>query len=359
MEISKIAIGAMRFNDRRSAVEVLRKAIDCGFNYIDTSPGYCYKDEVENSESWVGEAINNKDYRERVMVSTKSATSNGGLEIGNKFELEKGFGIRTAQQFQQIFAQSLKRLNLPAIDYYHLWICHTEEQFQDAMKPGGWYDGYQQHKEKVPHFGITTHADADTVIKFLESSLFKTVTIPLNVINSTRLPVVKYCQEKNITVIAMNPMGGGLLAANDRLKELALRYLMALDNVHPIIGFAAVEEVEYAKWIEDTTKDFRQTADEIQAEVRGLIDTQEQLCTSCGYCQPCPQFINIGVCLSHYNLYKYLDLEAAKERFSRWQWNPRYNLKNCVACGDCETRCPNNLPIRELIEDAKVLLYND
>lgn len=53
MQMSKIIIGAMRFRDRFTAVSTIRAAIDTGFNYIDTSPTYCYKDENENSESWL------------------------------------------------------------------------------------------------------------------------------------------------------------------------------------------------------------------------------------------------------------------------------------------------------------------
>ena len=45
MQMSKIIIGAMRFRDRFSAISTIRAAIDTGFNYIDTSPAYCYTDD--------------------------------------------------------------------------------------------------------------------------------------------------------------------------------------------------------------------------------------------------------------------------------------------------------------------------
>ena len=171
MELSKIVIGAMRFKNRKSAVKVIRKAIDVGFNYIDTSPLYCFKNEKENSESWIGEAVNYKDYRQRVMVSTKCTPGNGGLGLGD-FTPEKGFGIRSVEQFNITFKQSLNRLNLPEIDYYHLWTCHTDEQFQEAFKPGGWYDGVKIQQGKFKHLGLTTHADSETVIKFLKTGYF-------------------------------------------------------------------------------------------------------------------------------------------------------------------------------------------
>ena len=124
MKMSKIVIGTMRFKDRQSAVSTIREAIDCGFNYLDTSPCYCFKNEMENSECWVGEAISYRDYRERIMVSAKCAPGNEGLGLG-EFLPSTGFGVRTSEQLDTVFNQSLKRLNCSSFDYYHLWTTHT------------------------------------------------------------------------------------------------------------------------------------------------------------------------------------------------------------------------------------------
>ena len=353
MELSKIVMGGMRFKDKESACEVIRAAIDAGFNYIDTCPMYC----DTNSEEWVGEAVNYKDYRKRVQISTKCSPGNGGLGIG-EFNKAEGFGVRTKEEVKEMFDQSLKRLNMDSVDFYHLWTTHTQEQFDEAMKKDGWYDGVMEQKDSFKHFGLTTHADSDTFIKFLETGKFETVTIPLNIINRTRHKALEYCKENNIKVIAMNPMAGGFIANHPELKELALRYLLKLDNVHALVGFSSVEEVEYAKWVLDTMNDFNMSVDEIIIRVEELIDANEPSCTACGYCQPCPQGITIGYALSFYNLYKYMNLEGAKIKFNNTQWNDELRLDKCVECGLCETRCPNKLPVVNIIKDAKKLLYN-
>jgi len=358
MQLSKIITGAMRLKDRKSGVATLRAAIDAGFNYIDTSPCYCFKDENENSESWVGDAVSDPDYRARVMVSTKCAPGDGGFGLG-EFRPRNGFGVRGVEQFRQVFDQSLRRLGLDQLDFYHLWTTHTDEQFNAAMQPGSWYDGLQSKKDQWNHVGITTHAEPNTVIRFLESGRFETVTIPLNVINTMRLPVVDYCREHGIEVIAMNPLAGGFLAARDDMKELALRYLMLLDGVHPLIGFSSPEEVAYAKWIEDTMPSWELGADEILKKVSGMMTSDEPRCTACGYCSPCPESITVGAALSYYNAYKYLGMKEAKEAFNCKQWEAGLRLDNCVECGECETRCPNNLPVREIIRDARKLLYDE
>ena len=170
------------------------------------------------------------------------------------------------------------------------------------------------------------------------------------------MKAVEYCNEKNITVLAMNPFAGGFLAQDEKLKELALRYLMLLD-VHPLIGFSAVEEVEYAKWIQDSMPEYELSAEDVLSEVGKLLDSTEDRCTACGYCAPCPQKINVGESLSYYNLYKYMNMVSAKKAFNDKQWEAGLNLDKCVQCGICESRCPNGLHVLDIIRDAQKLLY--
>jgi uncharacterized protein len=357
MELSRIAIGAMRFKDRKSAIEIIRLAVDCGFNYIDTSPCYCYSNEMENSESWVGQAVRHPDYRDRVMVSTKCSAGDGGMGLGT-FNPVSGFGVRSREEFKTVFNQSLTRMNLPSVDYYHLWTTHTREQFDAAMRDGGWWAGLEAHKGQWKHVGITTHGDAATIISFLETGKFTTVTLPLNVINTTREPVVDYCEKNNITVIAMNPLAGGFLAAHARLKELAFHYLLTFPNVKILVGFSTADEVKYAKKIVDQAQGRTLNRQEIRAKVDALINAQEPRCTACGYCSPCPQFINLGACLSFYNIYRYMNIAQAKKSFLQNQWNDTLRLDRCTTCGTCRQRCPNQLPLDEIIKDAKEKLYS-
>jgi predicted aldo/keto reductase-like oxidoreductase len=356
VELTKIVIGAMRLKDRASGVATLRAAVDAGFNYIDTSPCYCRKSEVDNSESWVGEAVAPPDYRRRVMVSTKCSPGDGGLKLG-AFRPEGGFGVRSAAQLRQVFEQSLRRMKLDAVDWYHLWTTHTHEQLREALKPGGWMEGVLALRGRWRHLGLTTHAESRTVIEFLDTGRFESVTIPLNVVNTTRLAVVDYAAKKGIRVIAMNPLAGGFLAADERLKELALRYLMRLPNVHVLIGFSSPEEVAYAKWIQDTMPAYAPTASDILAEVSAMMNADEPRCTACGYCQPCPQGINVGASLSYYNVVKYLGIGSARKAFLDKQWEDGLCLSRCVSCGECESRCPNRLPVTRIIRDARHALY--
>lgn len=356
-QLSRILIGGMRFTDRAGAVATVRAAIDAGFNYIDSSPCYCFKSEEENSERWIGEAIDHPEYRDRVMISAKCSTGNGGWQLGD-FNGEKGFGVRSEEELRQVFDQSRERIGVERFDYYHLWTVHTMEQLEEALKPGGWYDGVRSRSDAWGQLGVTTHANSATAVEFLKTGKFQIITIPFNVVNTVRRDVVEYCQKNGITVIAMNPLAGGFLAAHQRLKELALRYLLSIPGVHPLIGFSSPEEVKYAKWILDTQNEKARDPEQILGEVESLINADEPRCTACGYCQPCPEGITVGAALSYYNVYKYMGMPEAKDAFNKKQWEDGLRLDKCRQCGLCEQRCPNKLPVSRIIRDAQAALYD-
>jgi Na+-translocating ferredoxin:NAD+ oxidoreductase RnfC subunit len=52
-----------------------------------------------------------------------------------------------------------------------------------------------------------------------------------------------------------------------------------------------------------------------------------------------------------------MDMKEAKEAFNEKQWEDGLRLDKCVKCGICATRCPNHLPLMDLITDAQTLLY--
>lgn len=102
---------------------------------------------------------------------------------------------------------------------------------------------------------------------------------------------------------------------------------------------------------------FDLTAEQILARVAEMMDTAEPRCTACGYCLPCPQSINVGAALSYYNAYKYLGMEEAKAAFREKQWEDGLRLDRCTSCGECESRCPNQLPVTDIINAAQKTLY--
>ena len=75
-----------------------------------------------------------------------------------------------------------------------------------------------------------------------------------------------------------------------------------------------------------------------------------QFCRRCNYCQPCTAGINIsGVFLMEGYLKRYGLGDWAKQRYATFA----KKAGDCIGCGVCETRCPYQLPIREMLARCK------
>ena len=78
-------------------------------------------------------------------------------------------------------------------------------------------------------------------------------------------------------------------------------------------------------------------------------------CTGCGYCQPCPQNVDIPGAFAAYNhrftegkmvaLKEYVMCTAMRKDSSA--------ASNCIGCGACEKRCPHHLSIREELQNFR------
>ncbi len=57
------------------------------------------------------------------------------------------------------------------------------EQYVEAFKPEGWYDGLVSMSGKWKNLRIITHAETATIIEFLKSGKFGTSSRPLSPYN--------------------------------------------------------------------------------------------------------------------------------------------------------------------------------
>ena len=76
-------------------------------------------------------------------------------------------------------------------------------------------------------------------------------------------------------------------------------------------------------------------------------------CTYCGHCQPCASGIDIAMVNKLFDLAKNHDdvPVGVKEHYN----NLKFNATDCIACGDCEPRCPFDVHIVDVMLDSQDL----
>jgi predicted aldo/keto reductase-like oxidoreductase len=137
-------------------------------------------------------------------------------------------------------------------------------------------------------------------------------------------------------------MGGGILERAD----LAFKYLLQFSGVVPDPGIERLSEMEeIMSLVEGEHSLGAEDWTEIEA-IRQEVGTR--FCRRCNYCQPCPQGIPISGVLSYQSTWKRMPLESTLGE--AWKRNMEL-AKSCLECGECEARCPYDLPIRMLLKD--------
>lgn len=369
-DLAALSIGCMRFPSREAAADVIRTCVARGARYLDTSPMYCYRSEEENTETWTGAAI--EGLRDQVILSAKCATGNGGDRVG-EYDPAHGFSITTADQVRRQIDQSLRRLNVDRFDCYQLWAVHNPELFDVALRPGGWLEGVQRAREEglFTHLGITGHADSAEIKRWVDSGLFELITVPFHLLGAHRLEGIQYALDHGIAVIAMNPLAGGMLGgeSNSLAREfaqfevisaadLALRYVASM-GCSALSGMTSGDEARENATILGRALWTPDLAERIRARFETMISNAEYVCSGCGYCLPCAEELDIPGVLRLRNYHVVLHLEAAKREFQqRVARDHRFKVENCQECGLCESRCPNQLPVINLLKEARESLLS-
>ena len=319
LKISRLGFGGIPIQriDEAGTAPLMRQLLDAGVNYIDTARGYTV------SESYLGEAL--EGIREHFVLATKSMAR-------DKEGMAKDIDI------------SLHNLKTDYIDLYQI---HnpTPGDLEKVCAPGGALEALQEAKAagKIGHIGITLHT-YPLFEKALEMDWVETIMFPYNIVETQGEDLIAKCTEKNIGFIAMKPLAGG--AIED--ATLALRFIAANDNVTVVIpGMAAPEEIaqNIAAVCDNAPLSDKEKAD--MEAVRASLGTH--FCRRCNYCAPCTAGISIySVFLMDGYLTRYGLADWAKMRYAGME----KTASDCIECGVCETRCPYNLPIRQMMKEV-------
>ena len=337
--ISVISFGGMRFSEPENlekSADSLLYAHEKGINYFDTAPIYC----EDRSEDIFGHALRQLS-RESFYVSTKCSQA-------------KGDDLRKSLE------RSLQRLGVDKIDFLYIWHLMSSADWENR-KQGGAVEAALKAKEEglIGHLLCSSHMEGEALTKVLDEEIFEGVLLGYNAINFPyRRAAVEQAGKQGIGVVTMNPLGGGLIPQNpDRFAFLktdtatdvvsaALQFNLSQPAVTTaLVGFANTGEIDQAVAAADN---FIPYSEEQQKNLQKNIEGSfAGLCTGCGYCLPCPVDIPIPKYLDSYNqlILTDGDQQAVLDHYRfHWDITPQ-QAKECIACGDCEERCTQHLPI--------------
>ena len=359
----KLGFGLMRLprldpNDEGSIdLEQTKQMVDTflqrGFTYFDTAWMYC----AFKSENAVKEALTSRHPRESYTLATK---------------LHAAY-LHSLDDRDAIFNTQREKTGVEYFDYYLLHDVGAEH-YEIYKK----YDCFAWIAEKkrqglIKHMGFSFHDTAEVLDKILtEHPEMEFVQLQINYLDWDSEDVQsRKCYEvatkHGKPVIVMEPVKGGTLAklpaaAEALLRQAdpgasipswAVRFAASLPNVKMVLsGMSSTEQL-----LDNTgyMQDFAPLTQQEQAVIAQAVDSINASiaipCTGCSYCtEGCPMHIAIPKYFSLYNA----EMQELKEKDFTSQGTYYDNLtltfgkaSDCIACGQCESVCPQHLPIIE------------
>lgn len=364
--IGKLGFGLMRLPmedgavDQRQVDAMTDRFLERGFQYFDTAYGYL----GGRSEEAARKALVERYPREQFLLATK---------------LPAWAGVETKEQAEQMFWTSLERTGAGYFDFYLMH--NLGDERTACFEQFGIWEFLQKRKEEglIRHLGFSFHDKAQVLDELLNRySDAEFVQLQINYAD-WESPVIesRLCYETarrhNKPVIIMEPVKGGSLVqlppkARQVLQEAnpnvsaaswALRYAASLDGVLTVLsGMSDMEQMEDNL---NTMSPLQPLSDGERAvidRVRAILDAQPQIpCTACQYCvKDCPQGVQIPSIFKAMNNYLvYENLAGAKGNYSFATRNGG-KASDWVACGQCESACPQHIRIIEELKKAAALL---
>ena len=364
-KISVLGFGAMRVPQKRGRIDeaeatrLIRFAIDQGVNYIDTAMMY----HIGANEPFLGRALAD-GYREKVNLATKPLLS----------------AIKTREDMDRVLNAQLEMLKTETIDYYLLH--GLNKQYWKRLRDLGVRDFMDKAKGdgRIRRAGFSFHGDIDTFKEIVDDYEWDACMIQYNYLdenNQAGTEGLKYAAAKGLGVAVMEPLRGGNLtgrippAVQAIWDEADVKRSPAEWALRWVWNHPEVTVVLSGMNKEDHIRENLRTADEAlpnslsekELEIveraaetyRGLMKAG---CTGCRYCMPCPAGVDIPSCFElHNGAHIFGDKQIAKVFYLLRQGGlgesgePSF-ASQCVECGECEEKCPQDLPVSDLLKEV-------
>ncbi|MCI0392858.1 MAG: aldo/keto reductase [Acidobacteria bacterium] len=320
-ELSVIGLGAyhLMYLDRNASGLLINRALDEGINFIET--GSMYGD----SEVKIGAAL--KGRKEECFVSTKVP-------------------ISSRQEVARTIERSLNRLQTDRLDLVLLHQLMDFGSLRQMFEPEGAMAALIEAREqgKISLIGLTAHVP-ETQLKALDMFPFDAILTFVNYVDRFIFPIIHKrliptANERGVAVVGMKVFGKG------RLKNSipqALKYALSQPISTATVGMGSLSELE------QNVKLAREFVPMDEAEMESWFDQAPELgieiCRLCNKCLPCPAEIDIPAALraGHIDDQVWYGTQPLAQAYYQ---KLSVKAEACFNCGDCEPRCPHNIPIR-------------
>lgn len=363
--ISALGFGCMRLPEERQGEtsvvvqekvdEMLAYAYENGVNYFDTAPHYCN----HNSEAAVGHAV--RTFRDKILISTKCPMDDD----------------LTPDKYRRLLERSLTRLGTDHIDFYHFWGINRDKYDRLILK-NNLLETAAKAKEEglIRHISFSFHDSADVIKYIVDTSekqgvKMESMLCQYNLLDRSNEEMINYVHEKGLGTVAMGPVGGGRLAAPTDLYskltgkpsiatyELAFRFCLGNPALNcALSGMQDLDMVKKnVKIASDNTAFSTGEWQQLGEAIESIKKFSELYCTGCKYCQPCPADINIPRIFEMYTYFNVYGLkDHARYMMRDYREHGGKTFEQCLDCGMCEKKCPQQLEIRDNLRKVCDLL---
>ncbi len=376
-DVSVLGFGAMRLPtieenglqkiNEAESIEMIRYAIDHGVNYIDTA-WYYHK---EQSEALVGKALQD-GYRKKVKLVSKLP-----IQI-----------LKTAADFDKYLDLQLQKLQTEYLDLY-LFHALNEQQFK-RLKEMDLIPKMENAKisGKIKHFGFSFHDSYEKFKEIIDFYDWEMCQIQFNYLDyETQATIrgLKYAASKNMAVVVMEPIKGGLLVKDSSeiyellqsaptqrtLPDWALQYVWNHAGVS--LALSGMSNLQMVK--ENIASAEKSEIGLLSKEELAFLDVlgrrikEKSLipCTFCEYCLPCPANVSIPHNFRVVNnAFWDNDFDKGKKKYFQFAQSPQTleesnNLGSaalCIDCGECLDKCPQHINIPWVLKKVREAFEN-
>ncbi len=363
--VSVLGYGCMRFTQKAGRIDLdkaekeLLSAIEAGVNYFDTA--YIYP----GSEAALGAILERNGLRDKVNIATKLPH----------------YLIKSRENLDKYFNEELRRLRTDHVDYYLMHML-TDDKTWERLKALGIEAWLAEKKASgaIRQVGFSYHGNSDVFCRLVDAWDWDFCQIQYNYLDEhsqAGRTGLQYAASKGLMVVIMEPLRGGRLVNNlppeakklfaahpsrRSAAEWGLRWLWDQSEVTCVLsGMNSLEMVAENVRIADAARagEFTEEDRALLEKVVAAINAKMKVgCTGCRYCMPCPRGVDIPGTFAAYNrsvsdgklrgMTDYIMCTALRKESAE--------ASRCVGCGKCEQHCPQHIPIRQELKNARKAL---